>query len=266
MGDKLRFSFIIPNYNKGSYISECLSSIYNQTYKNFEVIVVDDSSTDNSIEEIKKFPVDKVLITNRRQAGGARNAGMKCATGDYIVFLDSDDYLTNDKVLENLANTIKDEDIIFLNFTKIRLDLTEREMIDLEGDLAFKIENTEFLGAPTKCFKRKLIKDILFPECKRYEDMCFTLEALCKAESYTSFNDSFFIYRIVPNSNVTSPFTEETMVDIFEEFLKMYRLGVKYPKYKTNLMGRIKKGCLPLRLEVLDKLMETGENTYKDYF
>lgn len=266
MKNKIRFSFIIPNYNKGSYISECLKSIYNQTYKNFEVIVIDDSSTDNSIEEIKKFSVDKVLTTNRRQAGGARNAGLNCASGDYIVFLDSDDYLTNNKVLENLASIIKDEDIIFLNFTKRRLDLVEKEMIDIDGDLAFKIENTDFLGAPTKCFKRELIKDISFPECKRYEDMCFTLEALCKAESYACFNDSFFIYRIVPNSNVTSPFTEDTMVDIFEEFLKMYRLGVKYPKYKTSLMNRIKRGRLSLRIEVLDKLMETGENTYKDYF
>lgn len=266
MKKNIKFSFIVPNYNKGCYIKECLNSIFHQTYKNFEVIVVDDGSTDNSVEEIKKFSDVLFFSTNRLQAGGARNVGLKKASGEYIIFLDSDDYLSNDYVLEGLSDIVNKEDIIFLNFTKRRLDLIEKEMIDIEGDMATKIENTEFLGVPTKCFKRQLINDISFPECKRYEDMCFTLEALCKAKSYASFNDSFFTYRIVPNSNVTSPFTEDTMLDILEEYLKMYRLGIKYPKYKNNLMNRIKRGRLTLRLEVLDKLIETGENTYRDYF
>lgn len=261
----IKFTFIVPNYNKGCYINECLTSIYNQTYKNFEVIVIDDGSTDNSIEEIKKFTVDRLLITDRRQAGGARNAGLKHATGDYIVFLDSDDYLTNELVLEKLVKLIVNEDIVFLNFTKNKFGEIE-EIVDSVDDIEIKIAETMFLGCPTKCFKRSLIEGISFSEGKRYEDIVFTLEAMCKASSYTYFVDSFFVYRRVKDSNSTSPIMADTILDIMEELMKIYRLCIKYPKYKGALMKRIKADRLSLRLEVLDKLIETGENTYRDYF
>lgn len=261
----IKFSFIVPNYNKAPYIKDCLSSIYNQTYKNVEVIVVDDSSSDNSLEEIKKYPVDRILTTNRLQAGGARNEGLKYATGDYVLFLDSDDYLTNDNVLEKLANKIEDEDIIFLNFTKNKYgELIE--MIDPEETMESKIENTLFTGCPTKCYRKELIKDILFPEKIRYEDIIFVVETLCKAEKYTNFNESFFTYRLVPNSNVTSPILEDTQLIWFGEIMKIYQLIPKYPKYKKSLLNRIKRENLPLRLEIINKLIETGENTFRDYF
>ena len=112
-----KFSIIIPNYNKEDYVEETLNSIFNQTYKNYEVIVIDDASSDNSIEKIKKFDV-RLFHTNRKMAGGARNVGLDNATGDYILFLDSDDYFTTPTVLEELNNLIKDEDMIFLNYTR----------------------------------------------------------------------------------------------------------------------------------------------------
>ena len=94
-----KFSIIIPNYNKEDYVEETLNSIFNQTYKNYEVIVIDDASSDNSIEKIKKFDF-RLFQTNRKMAGGARNVGLDNATGDYILFLDSDDYFTTPTVLE----------------------------------------------------------------------------------------------------------------------------------------------------------------------
>ena len=98
-----KFSIIIPNYNKEEYVEETLDSIFNQTYKNFEVIVIDDASSDNSIEKIKNYDV-KLFHTNRKMAGGARNVGLDNATGDYILFLDSDDYFTTPTDLEELNN------------------------------------------------------------------------------------------------------------------------------------------------------------------
>lgn len=265
MGNDIKFSFIIPNYNKGMYINDCLKSIYNQTYKNYEVIVIDDGSIDNSVEEIKKFPVDHFLITNRLQAGGARNLGLKYALGEYIIFIDSDDYLTNDRVLEKLSNIVDDNDIIFLNFTKNNFgNITE--IINKNEPLEIKIEKSNLLGCPTKCFKKELIKDIIFPEQKRYEDIIFTLEALCRAKKYTYFSESFFTYRKVKNSNATSPMLEDAQLDILEEIVKIYRLCIKYPKYKENLLNRIKGDKIPLRLEILNELLETGNNKYYENF
>ena len=264
MKNDIRFSIIIPNYNKGIYVEECLNSVVNQTLKNIEIIFIDDGSTDNSIDIVKKYSNIKLLQTNRLQAGGARNLGIKNASGEYIVFLDSDDYLTNNNVLEKLSNLIKDEDIIFLNYTKNKYGNIS-EVIEEKTTLEDRIEKTN-LGCPTKCFKREIIKDVLFPERKRFEDIIFTLESLCKSKTYNYFEESFFTYRQIENSNYTATIDENTILDIFEELMKIYRLCVKYPEHKQSLMNRIKKDRLPLRLEILDKLIETGENNYRDYF
>ena len=264
MENKNKFSIIIPNYNKEEYVRETLESIFNQTYKNFEVIVVDDGSTDKSIEIINEFDI-KLFHTNRKRAGGARNVGIDNAIGDYIIFLDSDDYFTNNTVLERLNNLIKDEDIIFLNYTKDKFG--EITIIKEEKeDIKLKIENTKNLGCPTKCFKRELLEGIRFPEAKRYEDINFALEAMCKANSFAYFEDSFFTYRKVPTSNTTTEITSDAMIDILEELVKMYRLCTKYPQYKLNILNRIKKDKLNTRLDILNHLIEFDENKFFDYF
>jgi glycosyltransferase involved in cell wall biosynthesis len=242
LAKEVKFSIIIPNYNKEEYVEETLNSIFNQTYKNFEVIVIDDASSDNSLEIIKKYDCI-VLHTNRARAGGARNKGLDHATGDYIIFLDSDDYFTDNTVLERLNNLINGEDMIFLNYTK---DKFGEVMIIKEEkeDISVKIENTKNLGCPTKCFKKAILEGITFPECKRYEDINFALEAMCKAQKYTFFTNSFFTYRKVPTSNTTTEVTGDAMLDILEELIKMHRLCLKYPKYKINLINRIKRDRL----------------------
>lgn len=264
MENKNKFSIIIPNYNKEEYVRETLESIFNQTYKNIEVIVVDDGSTDKSIEIINEFDV-KLFHTNRKRAGGARNVGIDNATGDYIIFLDSDDYFTDNTVLERLNNLINGEDMIFLNYTK---DKFGEVMIIKEEkeDISVKIENTKNLGCPTKCFKRELLEGIRFPEAKRYEDINFALEAMCKAKSVAYFEDSFFTYRKVPTSNTTTEITSDAMIDILEELVKMYRLCTKYPQYKMNILNRIKKDKLNTRLDILNHLIEFDENKFFDYF
>ena len=264
MENKIKFSIIIPNYNKGEYIEEALNSVLNQTYQNYEVIVVDDGSSDNSLEIINNFSV-KLLTTNRAMAGGARNKGLREASGDYIIFLDSDDYFTDNFVLEKLNNLIHDEDLIFLNYTKDNFG--DKSLVQEEKeDISIKIENTTNLGCPTKCFKKEILDGIRFPEYKRYEDINFTLEALCRVKSYVYFEESFFTYRKVPISNTTSEVTADTMIDILEELVKMYQLCIKYPQYKLNILNRIKKDKLNTRLDILNHLIEFDENKFKEYF
>lgn len=262
--NQLKFSIIVPNYNKEEYIEETLNSIFNQTYQNIEVIIIDDGSTDNSLSIIKKYPV-KLFHTNRKRAGGARNVGINNATGDYILFLDSDDYFTDSQVIERLAHLINDEDIIFLNYTKDKFgEITIIQ--EPKEDIALKIEKTKSLGCPTKCFKKALLENIRFPEEQRYEDINFTLEALCKAQSFAYFEDSFFTYRKVEASNTTAEISAEAMIDILEELIKLYRLSIKYPKYKTNILNRIKKDKINTRLDILNHLIEFDENKFFEYF
>lgn len=264
MINNIKFSIIVPNYNKAEYIEDCLSSIFNQTYNNYEVIFIDDGSTDNSVEIAQKYNIN-LLHTKHIHAGGARNKGLENATGDYIIFLDSDDYFTDNLVLEKLANQINDEDIIFLTYT--RDDFGKTSLVEeTKNDISYIIENTRNLGCPTKCFKKSLLEGLKFPECKRYEDINFALEAMCKAKKYSFFKDSFFTYRKTPSSNTTTEVTGDAMLDILEELVKMHRLCLKYPKYKINLIKRIKRDRLKDRLDILEHLIEFDENKFKEYF
>lgn len=99
-------SIIIPNYNQGQYILEAIESALNQTYDNFEVIVVNDGSTDNSLEIARKYPVKIINQTNKGLAS-ARNTGIMNSKGDYLLFLDADDILL-ENCLEVIARTIKE--------------------------------------------------------------------------------------------------------------------------------------------------------------
>lgn len=261
-----KFSIIIPNYNKGKYIKNCLESVFNQDIKKeeYEVIVVDDGSNDNSIQIINQYPI-RLYNTDRKGAGGARNLAIENSTGKYIIFLDSDDYFTNNTVLSKLESIIDNQDIVFLAFTKDNFG--EKEIItENKNTLAEKIESTKLLGCPTKCFKKELIGNTRFTENTKYEDVFFTLECLCKCKSYAYFDESFYTYRKVENSNTTQEVSGIIMTDLIIEISKLYYLCFKYPKYKDNILNRIKNDRLSLRIEILNELIENGNNNFRKYF
>ena len=100
-----KFSIIIPVYNVEKYIGKCLDSIMNQTYKDYEVIIVNDGTKDHSMEIVKDYDV-KVINQKNQGLSAARNRGVKEATGDYILFIDSDDYIEKD-LLKELNKSLK---------------------------------------------------------------------------------------------------------------------------------------------------------------
>lgn len=261
-----KFSIIIPNYNKEKYVGECLESVFNQDIEKdkYEVIVVEDGSTDNSLEVIKKYPV-KLFHTNRKRAGGARNLGLENANGKYILFLDSDDYLAGKDVLSKLDKVTNNQDMIALPF--IKDDFGTRTLIKDEfTDMGERIEKTKLLACTVRCCKKELLSDIRFSEGIAYEDVCFSLESLSKCKTYDYFDEPFFVYRKVKNSNTTQEVSGIVMTDLLQELTKMYYLCFKYPEYKLNILGRIKADRLPLRLEILNTLIEDDKNTFREYF
>ena len=108
-----KISLIIPVYNVQEYIEKALQSVVNQTFKDFEVIIVNDGSKDQSVEIVKKFirKYDNFRLINQENQGlsGARNTGLKEAKGEYIAFIDSDDFIENN-FLEELYNLAVDND------------------------------------------------------------------------------------------------------------------------------------------------------------
>lgn len=130
----IKLSIIIPMYNAEKYIEKCIKSILNQTLEEIEIIIVNDGSTDNSLEIVKKYEENKkIIIQNNKNEGltKTRNNALKLAKGKYIYFMDADDYLEeNEKILENLYNIIEKNEFDILIFDYFKDKVGKKEYID----------------------------------------------------------------------------------------------------------------------------------------
>ena len=114
-----KFSVIIPVYNVEKYIKKCLDSVFNQSFKDYEVIVVNDGTEDRSMDIVEKYDVN---IINQKNSGlsSARNAGVKKSKGEYIIFLDSDDYWEEDLLKEIALSTKNNPDIVRFQIQEVQ--------------------------------------------------------------------------------------------------------------------------------------------------
>lgn len=199
-------SVIVPIYNVEEYLSRCIESIINQTYKNLEIILVDDGSQDNCPKICDDYASrdNRIKVIHKKNGGlsEARNVGMKVATGEYISFVDSDDWIdinTYSLVLKKMIDTnsqigafnfviAKNEDIV--------LDLSEKHKI-LNSKEA--IENTiDDIDVKTvvwnKIYHYTVLKDLYFREGKYNEDEFFTFYALSNAERIVYLCRQFYFY------------------------------------------------------------------------
>ena len=184
-----KVTIIVPFYNVEKYLRKCLDSLINQTYKNLEIIVVDDGSTDNSVKICDEFANRDNRITVIRQKNGgisiARNAGLDKMTGSFVTFVDSDDYLEINAVEKFLkisitegADIVCSETIIIFKDRIIHNSNKENEKYSTElikeKILLDKLGN----HAATKFYKAELWKNIRFPEKLVYEDF-YIMPSVC---------------------------------------------------------------------------------------
>ena len=198
------FSIIIPNYNSEKYIKKCLNSILSQKYKDFEIIIVDDMSTDNSVNIIKEYTDERIkLIELDKKAynGGTRNIGVKNATKDYILFLDCDDWLYNDNSLKEIYKEIvrTNADLIRLSYVAFKND--KQAKIRLREKNLEELANTVFVAPWTKCIKRKLFVD--FPENTLLEDVVQHIAQIDNIETI-GYSQEFFVVWNRSNENAIS--------------------------------------------------------------
>jgi glycosyltransferase involved in cell wall biosynthesis len=214
--NKLRVSVIIPVYNSEKYLDKCVNSILNQTYKDIQIILVDDGSTDSSPDICDMFSKkdNRVIAVHQRNGGTskARNTGLKLAEGDYITFADNDDYWKDNNCLEKIVAYLENSHAdmlfhvpyIFWQDTNEMIEpkrVIRREEIngkDFEKALNLVMER----GLMDRCvwskfFKKSVIKDngITFPENCRNEDTYFIGEIFMYADTLDWYEDSFYVYR-----------------------------------------------------------------------
>ena len=200
-------SIIVPVYNVEQYLEKCINSIINQTYKNLEIILVDDGATDNSgkmCDELAK--TDNRIKVYHKENGGlsdARNYGVERAIGEYIGFVDSDDYI-DEEMYEKLYGAIKKEDVDvaecnfkFIYTNRVSNYTEDNYYLVMNRDEYIKeyiIMNKLFGSACTKLIRSDLAKKIKFPKGKLYEDSFYSLELMKKAKNFVIFDSPYYNY------------------------------------------------------------------------
>lgn len=201
-------SVIVPIYNVEKYLQKCVDSIINQTYKNLEIILVDDGSPDNCPKMCDDYAkIDNRIKVVHKKNGGlsdARNAGMKVATGEYVSFIDSDDYVSLD-FYETLLQTMidNDSDIVECSVAKFYengkfdeysddLKVTNYETVDaLDGLIS---ENPFKQHVWNKLYKSSVALDIQYAVGKLNEDEFWTYQVFGKAKKVTRINQTMYYY------------------------------------------------------------------------
>lgn len=218
----MKVSIIIPCYNVEDCLERCLDSIINQVYKNLEIIIIDDASSDNTKNIIKKYAEkDNRIIpfyqSVNKGVSAARNIGLKAATGDYIMFVDSDDSITKEAIrrmvdIKEKYNADFIDNYHILYYTKPNgklVKFTEKKVpknILVMGSLK---ENQKILNMATymtgKLVKKSLFDGLKFDEnLKCYEDMVLEHQIKTRVENYIFMNRVIYIYYQRPNSLVNT--------------------------------------------------------------
>lgn len=205
-----KLTVIVPVYNSSKYLKKCIESILEQTYVNTEIILVNDGSTDNSIDICKEFKqIDNRIIVIDKENGGvasARNAGLEVATGSYVAFVDSDDYVEKDMyetMIEALNNN--NADIVECGFNQINIEENKKKSRFMRKQILIgnsdcllqlsKSENT-FNSCCNKIYRSELIGDMRFKDWRYSEDFFFNFLLYFKCKKKVTLDKCYYNYLI----------------------------------------------------------------------
>lgn len=240
-------SVIIPVYNVESYLRQCLDSVVNQTFEDIEIICVDDGSTDGSLDILNKYASSdnrfKIISQPNQGLGTARNNGLKLACGNYIYFLDSDDYIDLTTFEKTYANAVSnDSDVVLFKFQMVDdfNNVHKRgiafKIDDLFGDVDYdnftftyedarrEVMNTAF-SACLKLYRKAFIDtfDFTFPAGLNFEDVPVHVKVMIEADRISFVPESLYNYRSNPDSILNSSangFDIFEIIDLVEEYLR----------------------------------------------
>lgn len=291
-------SIIVPVYNTENYLEKCLYSLVNQTYKNIEIIIIDDGSPDNSMNIIQKFVLadNRVKVISQKNQGlsGARNTGMNNANGDYIMFIDSDDWIETDTCEKAINASEKyNADVVFWPYIKefsdsqkdnYLFDKTEiiwsekninqlsRRMVGLVGDeLANPQSIDNLVTAWGKLYKKSVIGDVRFTDTKIIgtEDALFNIEVFLGINSAVYIPDLLSHYRKDNESSLTHNYKKKLVSRWREMYSRIKFLLDRNDmsrEYYDALKNRICFGLIGLGINLAeDKKMSFKEKKKEIY-
>ena len=227
-------SVIVPVYNVEAYVAKCIESIQNQSYQHLEIILVDDGSTDDSGDICDQYAAydDRIKVIHQENGGisAARNTGIEAANGDYITFVDSDDYIAPN-MYEDMLHILKDNDLDILECTAFR----DKDGTIIEGcnDGSLEIFNRHealkmamhdcFIAVWSQMYKRSAIGDVRFPVGRKFEDTAVSYLFIANTNRVGHINRCYYYYRLNPNSITQTSFDPKSRWDFvigYEERLQ----------------------------------------------
>lgn len=242
--DEPLISIIVPIYNVEQYLDKCITSIVNQTYKNLEIILVDDGSTDKCSNISDKWALDdnRIKVIHKENGGlsDARNTGLEIATGKYIGFVDSDDFISKyfvEILYKNLVNT--QSDLIQCSHLTVDEDYLGVEEL-INENLSIKIYNTkEALGLLieeerinqvvwNKLYKKELLQEIHFEYNKLNEDEFFTYQIFAKCKKISYVDLPLYYYLIRNQSIMRKQYSIKRLDGLEAKFLRYEFLKENY--------------------------------------
>lgn len=280
----MKVSVIIPTYNSSEYLDECLESVINQTFDDYEIIIVDNNSQDNTVEKINGYKnkfsnITLIRLDANYKQGIARNIGVQNAIGGYIMFLDSDDKVKNDfieKMYKKITSDNADITICkwapfdnktgkikynhgYANFHRLPEKFRNKgfNWRDIKSEL-FSQSNVPW----DKIYKRKFLinKSVEFPGGVFFEDNIFAYEALMKADKVTVLDECLIFYRTNRQQAVTAR-CDETFFD----YLKIFSL-MKKSFEKMGLYEEIKYDFLNYKVRSIFWWWKKIKFKYKKQF
>lgn len=234
-------SVIIPVYNVENYLERCIDSVINQSYKNIEILLIDDGSSDKSGIICDKYATkdDRIITIHNKNQGlsKTRNYGIEISKGKFITFIDSDDYIDKD-FIKNTYNALI-ENNVDLGITKLKVSY-KNEIPKLRKDNKSKIINSKkaleemlytdmyYISTCGKLYRKKLFDDIRFPNNQLFEDVNTTYKLIDQAKKVYCTNNEYYVYFVRNNSITTQNFnnkqldlikaTEEMTNDIINKY------------------------------------------------
>lgn len=265
-----KFSIIIPVYNVEQYIERTLQSVFEQTYKDYEVIVVNDGTKDNSMDIIKKYPV-KVVNQKNQGLSVARNNGVEKATGKYILFLDSDDYIEK-RLLEEVNKSLKNNpDIVRFQIKEVfeggkKIEYNEKSFTAKSGQEAFKLITKYHFVENAWCYAIKreyyLKNSFKFKENTFHEDFGLLPLVIIKAKRVNSIDYIGYNYlqrqgSIMNNKEYTK--TKKKVEDMYVHYYYLIKQAKKLD-FDTSIFKSFISNSLIIKITELDV------KDYKTYF
>ena len=288
-------SIVVPCYNVGEYLTDCLDSLINQTFKDIEIVCVNDGSTDKTLQILddyaKKDLRIKIITQENKGLSGARNTGVNNSSGSYITFVDSDDWVS-ENYIEKLYDGItgNNADIAASTIVRWRKKYQKYRVHYTEEKVYKTLEDKVNVCAIPKCcyvwnklYKAELVKKYSFTEGVYYEDMLWTPNILKEANKLVTVPDTIYYYRVNKNSIVKKKPSDKKqldsynshkyIVDFFEEnnlnLVKKFKQYTKKIIYFTNVpIARIKEyeGWNTFYLFNFIPLFKYSKTRYRDFY